>query len=94
MQKEIHPLYFSKATVQCACGNSFAVGSTQEKIEIEICSRCHPFYSGEDKLLDAAGRVEKFKSKITQAKEKKETHQKIVKERTERSAKTKTNKKQ
>lgn len=63
MKKEIHPGYFEEAKVTCACGNTFTVGSTQEKIEVEICSACHPFYTGTEKVLDTAGRVEKFKSK-------------------------------
>ena len=61
MQKEIHPIYFPNATITCACGNSFTVGSTKEKIQVEICSACHPFYTGNDKVIDAAGRVERFK---------------------------------
>lgn len=63
MKKDIHPQYFPKATVECACGNKFSVGSTQEHIKVEICSKCHPFYSGTEKVLDSAGRVEKFKSR-------------------------------
>ncbi|OHB04677.1 MAG: 50S ribosomal protein L31 [Candidatus Zambryskibacteria bacterium RIFCSPLOWO2_01_FULL_43_17] len=63
MQAQIHPTYFDKATVTCACGNKFSVGSTREKIEVEICSACHPFYTGNDKIVDSAGRVEKFKSR-------------------------------
>ena len=61
MKSDIHPTYFAKAQVSCGCGNSFTVGSTKEKIEVEICSACHPFYTGNDKVLDTAGRVEKFK---------------------------------
>ncbi len=68
MKKEIHPTYFEKAHVTCACGNKFTLGSTKEKIEVEICSACHPFYTGNDKVVDSAGRVEKFKSKQAKAK--------------------------
>ncbi|OHA16972.1 MAG: 50S ribosomal protein L31 [Candidatus Taylorbacteria bacterium RIFCSPLOWO2_02_FULL_43_11] len=64
MKKDIHPKYFPNAKVTCACGNSFTVGSTSEKIEVEICSNCHPFYTGADKLLDTAGRVNRFKSRV------------------------------
>lgn len=67
MQKEIHPKYFEAATVTCACGNTFTVGSTLEKIEVEICSACHPFYTGQEKVIDTAGRVEKFKTRRSQA---------------------------
>lgn len=63
MKKDTHPVYFSEAKVSCACGAHFTVGSTKEKIEVEICSQCHPFYTGNDKILDAAGRVEKFKAR-------------------------------
>ncbi len=63
MKKDIHPTYFPNAKVVCACGNTFTVGSTKEKIEVEICSACHPFYTGNEKLLDTAGRVEKFKAR-------------------------------
>lgn len=68
MKQKIHPKYFPKAKVQCACGNSFATGSTKEKIETEICSACHPFYSGKDKLIDTAGIVDKFKKRLEKTK--------------------------
>lgn len=71
MKKELHPTYFENATVVCACGNTFSIGSTKEKIEVEICSACHPFYTGNDKVIDSAGRVEKFKTKRAQAEKKK-----------------------
>lgn len=63
MKKDIHPKYFDKADISCACGTKYDFGSTKEKIEVEICSHCHPFYTGTEKVLDAAGRVEKFKSR-------------------------------
>ena len=68
MQKDIHPKYFPAAIATCACGKTYAIGSTKEKIEVEICSACHPFYTGTEKSLDAAGRVEKFKNRKAQAK--------------------------
>ncbi len=61
MKKNIHPQYFGNATITCACGNSFVTGSTQEKINVEICSNCHPFYTGKSKLIDTTGRVDRFK---------------------------------
>lgn len=64
MKKEIHPKYYSKARVKCICGRVFAVGSTKPKIDIEICSNCHPFYTGKDKIIDTAGRVERFKKRL------------------------------
>ncbi len=64
MKKEIHPKYHDKTDVKCACGNSFTIGSTKEKIDAEICSSCHPFYSGKEKIIDTMGRVERFKKKL------------------------------
>lgn len=63
MKTEVHPAYFPQAKVTCACGRAFTVGSTKEAINVEICSECHPFYSGNDKVMDTAGRVEKFKAR-------------------------------
>ena len=63
MKTDIHPAYVSDAKVVCACGRTFTVGSTKAKLEVEICSVCHPFYTGNEKILDAAGRVEKFKAR-------------------------------
>jgi large subunit ribosomal protein L31 len=65
MKKDIHPTYFKDAKVTCACSNVFSVGSTKEKIEVEICSACHPFNTGMDKTLDTAGRVERFKTRAS-----------------------------
>jgi len=62
MKKGIHPKYYV-AKVTCACGNTWYVGSTKPEIRVEICSKCHPFYTGTQKLVDTAGRVEKFKKK-------------------------------
>lgn len=64
MKKNIHPKYFENARVQCACGNTFTIGSTKEFIEIEICSKCHPFYTGKEKIVDKMGRVEKFRKRL------------------------------
>ena len=71
MKTDTHPTYFPEAKVVCACGRTFTVGSTQEKLSVEICSNCHPFYTGNEKILDAAGRVEKFKARKAAAKPKK-----------------------
>ncbi len=68
MKADIHPTYFASAKVTCACGRSFAVGSTKEALEVEICSNCHPFYTGNEKVMDTAGRVEKFKARRAAAK--------------------------
>lgn len=67
MKSDIHPTYHESATISCACGNTFTVGSTRENIKVEICSACHPFYTGKEKMLDTAGRVEKFKARQAKA---------------------------
>ena len=59
MKNDIHPNYI-ETTVRCACGSEFLTGSTKDNIRVEICSKCHPFFTGKQKLLDSAGRVEKF----------------------------------
>ncbi|MGI6488385.1 MAG: 50S ribosomal protein L31 [Syntrophomonadaceae bacterium] len=64
MKKEIHPKYF-RTTATCACGNSFEIGSTKENVRVEVCSKCHPFYTGSKlRTVDAGGRVERFKKKF------------------------------
>ena len=60
MKEKIHPNYI-ESTVTCLCGNTFAVGSTRTNLKVEVCSRCHPFYTGEQRIMDTAGRVERFK---------------------------------
>ncbi len=62
MKKGIHPEYY-QAKVTCACGNSWTVGSTKKEISLDICSACHPFFTGKQKIVDTAGRVEKFRRK-------------------------------
>ncbi len=63
MKKGIHPKYYTNAKVTCACGASFTVGSTMPELHVEICSQCHPFYTKVEKVLDTAGRVEKFRQR-------------------------------
>ena len=67
MKQDIHPTYTTDAVVTCACGNTFKVGSTKAELNVEICSKCHPFYTGTEKSLDTAGRVERFKSRQAKA---------------------------
>lgn len=67
MKKNIHPTYFPDAQVVCACGNVFTIGATVPKISVEVCSKCHPFYTGKQKNIDTAGRVEKFTQKVKKA---------------------------
>ena len=63
MKQEVHPQYQDKVKVACSCGNAFVTGSTLEAIQVEICSNCHPFYTGQQKLIDTAGRVDKFQER-------------------------------
>jgi large subunit ribosomal protein L31 len=68
MKKDIHPKYNATAKVKCACGATFTVGSTLDEINVEICSQCHPFYTGNEKVLDTAGRVDRFKKRAAASK--------------------------
>jgi large subunit ribosomal protein L31 len=61
MKAKIHPEYYTDATVTCSCGNTFTTGSTRKTLKVELCSKCHPFFTGEQKIVDTAGRVERFK---------------------------------
>ncbi len=76
MKKDIHPKYWEKAKIQCACGNFIEAGSATENIKVEICSACHPLFTGKQKLIDKAGRVEKFKARLAKAKPKTKTTKK------------------
>ncbi len=67
MKKEIHPQYFD-CTVTCSCGNTFKTRSTKKELKVEICSSCHPFYTGKQKLVDSGGRVERFKKRLIKSK--------------------------
>ncbi len=101
MKKNIHPKYYSKAKITCACGNVIETGSTVETMSVEICSACHPFYTGKKKLVDSAGQVDRFKKRLkksSQLKEKKRAikAKKIAKKKTgqkKRSEKNKATKK-
>jgi len=63
-KKDIHPKYYPEAKVHCACGNTFTVGSTKPEIETEICFKCHPFYSGKEKIVETADQVQKFRKRL------------------------------
>ena len=63
MKATIHPQYFENAQVICACGNKFTIGSTQEVIHVELCDKCHPFYTGEQRFVDTGSRIQKFQDK-------------------------------
>ena len=68
MKAEIHPEFHTDTKVKCVCGQTFTIGSTAKEIEVEICSNCHPFYTGVEKIVDTAGRVEKFRARRAAAK--------------------------
>jgi len=72
MKKDIHPDY-AETTITCACGNAIEVGSTKSDIRVEICSKCHPFFTGKQKLVDTAGRIERFRRKYEKFQKKEET---------------------
>lgn len=63
MKEGIHPKYNHEAVVKCACGNTFVTGSTKDELKVEMCSKCHPFFTGKHKILDTGGRIEKFMKK-------------------------------
>ncbi len=64
MKKDIHPQYFKEAIIRCSCGKIFKISSTKPEMQIEVCSSCHPFYTGQEKIIDTAGRVEKFQKRL------------------------------
>lgn len=64
MKAEIHPTYYATATITCACGESYTSGSTKEAVSVELCAACHPFYTGKQKIVDTARRVEKFEARM------------------------------
>ncbi len=63
MKADIHPTYYPDAVFTCACGATYSIGSTKESVQVEICASCHPFYTGTEKVLDSAGRVDKFNTR-------------------------------
>jgi large subunit ribosomal protein L31 len=68
MKEKIHPKYYPDAQVVCACGNTYTTGSTRKSLRVELCSKCHPFFTGERRIMDTAGRVERFKQRYKLAK--------------------------
>ena len=76
MKKDIHPKYHEHATVRCACKNTFSIGATKEHIEVEICSKCHPFFTGQERIVDTMGRVEKFRKRTAKKEELKKRRKK------------------
>ena len=64
MKAKIHPKYYPEARIICACGNSYTVGSTAPELKVDICSQCHPFYTGEQRIVDTAGQVDRFMKRL------------------------------
>jgi large subunit ribosomal protein L31 len=70
MKEKIHPQYYPAAKVTWSCGNTFTVGSTKKEISVELCSKCHPYYTGEQRVVDTAGRVERFRRRYEKTEKK------------------------
>ncbi|HUV44304.1 MAG TPA: 50S ribosomal protein L31 [Dehalococcoidales bacterium] len=68
MKEKIHPTYYPDAKATCSCGNAFTLGSTKKEIKVELCSKCHPFFTGEQRVVDTAGRVERFRRRYDRQK--------------------------
>lgn len=69
MKQSIHPKYYPDAIIHCSCGKVFKIGATKPEMRIEVCSACHPFYTGQGKFIDTAGRVEKFRQRLEKKQE-------------------------
>lgn len=87
MKEGIHPKVNKEAVVTCACGNSFTTISTMDKISVEICSMCHPFYTGQQKFVDTEGRIDKFNKKQKIAEEKKRKAEEVKKSKSKKKSK-------
>lgn len=92
MKKKIHPNYHDDAKIICYCGAEMETGSTQKEMHVEICSQCHPFYTGKKKMIDSTGRVDRFKKMAERAKAKKEAIKSAVKSKAEKEATSKKKK--
>jgi len=68
MKAKIHPKYYHNAKVVCACGNTFETGATKKELRVEVCSKCHPFFTGEQRIVDTAGRIERFRKRYQTSK--------------------------
>lgn len=67
MKTEIHPTFYEDAVVTCACGNTFTTGSTHKELKTEVCSVCHPFYTGQQRIVDTGGQVERFRKRAAKS---------------------------
>lgn len=93
MKKNIHPKYHSNAKITCSCGNVIETGSTLPEMKVEICSACHPFYTGKKKMLDATGRVDRFKKMTEKAQELKKNSKVKAERKSSKKVEEKTAKK-
>lgn len=91
MKDKIHPIY-QETLVTCACGNQFKTKSTKKELRLDICSACHPFYTGKQKLLDTAGRVDRFQKRVEKSQAKAEVAATVKAAKTERVKKAKEQK--
>ncbi len=87
MKKNIHPKYYENVEIQCACGAKFIAGSVRESIKVEVCSNCHPFYTGEQKFLDTSGRVAQFEKRRKKQEAAAKQHRSKKQKRAERNKK-------
>lgn len=92
MKAAIHPNWNDNTKVTCACGNTFTTGSTQDAIRVDICAKCHPFFTGQQKFVDTLGRVEKFKLKEEKAVQKAQIKKEIIEHRKQRTTQERTEK--
>jgi large subunit ribosomal protein L31 len=80
MKKDIHPKYYPEAKIICACGNILITGSTRPEIKVEVCSACHPFYTGKKRLVDSTGRLDRFKKRFEKTEQIKADKEKQIKD--------------
>ena len=83
MKEKIHPEYYPNAQVICGCGNIFTTGSTKKQLKVELCSKCHPFFTGERRMIDTAGRVERFEQRFKKTEARKAQVEKAQQEKAE-----------
>ena len=92
MKQGIHPNWNTETIVICACGNKFTTGSTMDQIKVDICSKCHPLYTGQQKFIDTLGQVERFQKKTKAAEEKQEVKKQILQHRASKNQEEKKDK--
>jgi len=88
MKSERHPKYYPQAKVSCACGNTFTTGSTEPELKVELCSNCHPFYTGKTNLVDTAGRIDRFRTRMNRSAKLSEARKKRVADKQAKAAAT------